>query len=91
MKRSSYAIIPVVALIAALAAALLPAAATVPAARPFLAGAAAPVPITVRVFDDNTFVPGLTLDDFELLESGCASSTSSPCSASAPVSRPGRG
>lgn len=72
MIKSSYAFITVAGLMAALAVALLPAAATVPAARPFLAGAVAPVPITVRVFDGNTFVPGLTLDDFELLESGYA-------------------
>jgi len=70
MKKPVFAIIPVFGLLAALAAVLLPAAAPPSTGRPAQAAAVAAVPITVRVFDGNAFVPNLTLDDFELLESG---------------------
>ena len=70
MKRPVFAIIPVFGLLAALAAVLLPAAAPTSIGRPAQAAAVTAVPITVRVFDGDAFVPDLTLDDFELLESG---------------------
>jgi hypothetical protein len=71
MRRPVFAIIPVVlGVLAALAGISLPAAAPAPIGRPSQAAAVAAVPITVRVFEGNAFVPNLTLDDFELLESG---------------------
>ncbi len=72
MKRPFFVLIPVVGLLAALAAVLLPAAAPTSIDRPSQAAAVAAVPVTVRVFDGDAFVPDLTLNDFELLESGLA-------------------
>jgi hypothetical protein len=70
MKRCFFVIIPVAGLLAALATVLLPAASPIPIGRPSQAAAVTPVPIIVRVFDGDAFVPDLTLNDFELLESG---------------------
>ena len=71
MKKRSLAIIPAAFLAIILAAALLPAVSQSPAPQSPEATAAV-VPITVRVYEGDTFVSDLKLEDFELIESGLA-------------------
>lgn len=71
MRRPSIAIIPIAGVAVVLAGVLLPAFAPASSPRPSTPAVAA-VPITVRVFSRDVFVPDLTLADFELLESGYA-------------------